>query len=339
MKDRYHALFKEISAKTGEEPPSEFLLFPEGKVSLEGIGDAYLTEASAKEIIGDFVRRGNDMVIDYEHQTMTDGIAPAAGWIKTLSFKAGEGLRAAVEWTARAKEYLKAREYRYFSPVFLVRAKDNLIVKLMNVALTNQPRINRLAPIVAKMDATVNATAKEEEMIAKIRNILGLAADAAEENVVQAVEAVVAKAAGPPPVACKEVLEAIGAKEGAPKEEVLRMVASLKAPNDAAIALSHEVASLKKWKAEKEQEDLIQIALKEGKTSPEELEKWGKKLALENPEQFRLIVLSRPAGSVIPVEGIRVAAKGGAEHGLDDTQRMINKMCGVSDETFKKYAA
>ena len=338
MKDRLWASFKEVMAKAGEEPPREFLLFPEGAVTLEGIGDAYLTETAGRQIIKDFERRGNDMVIDYEHQSLSDGVAPAAGWIKGLVWSAGEGLRAVVEWTQRAKEHLKAREYRYFSPVFMVRATDNMIVKLINVALTNQPKTNHLPPIVAKMDLTQTPT-KEEEQMDELKKLLGLAADAAEEKVTEAVKAIVAKLKNPdpPPIACKEVLTAIGAKEDAGKEEVLRMVASLKAPNEVAITLSHEVAALKTRLAHKDQEDLITLALKEGKTSPEELDKWGKKLALENPEQFRLIVLSRPFGSVIPVEGIRVAAKDGRAAGMDETQRAINEMCGVSEETFKKY--
>ena len=68
--------------------------------------------------------------------------------------------------------------------------------------------------------------------------------------------------------------------------------------------LSLEVASLRKELNEIKQNDLIVLALKEGKTSPDELDKWGRDLALKNPEQFKLIVLSRPAGSVIPIDSI-----------------------------------
>jgi hypothetical protein len=85
-----------------------------------------------------------------------------------------------------------------------------------------------------------------------------------------------------------------------------------------------------------EQDDLISLALKEGKTSPEELDKWGRDLAGKAPEQFKQIVLSRPAGSVIPVDGIRIAAKD-THGGIDANQKTINEMMGIEEETFKKY--
>jgi len=131
-------------------------------------------------------------------------------------------------------------------------------------------------------------------------------------------------------------MDALGAKEGAGKDEVVQIVASLKAPADVARTLSLEVAELKKKIAAMEQEDLISLALKEGKTSPEELDKWGRDLAGKSPEQFRQIVLSRPAGSVIPVDGIRIAAKD-AQGAVDAAQRAINEMMGIDEETFKKY--
>jgi hypothetical protein len=96
------------------------------------------------------------------------------------------------------------------------------------------------------------------------------------------------------------------------------------------------VAALKTKIAGMEQQDLVTLALKEGKTSPEELDKWGRELALKNPDSFRLIVLSRPAGSVIPVERIVVAKdEPGAVSG--DLQKSVNRMMGVDDATFAKY--
>ena len=131
---------------------SEFQLLPLGRINIEGGGPAILDDESMNDIIKDFERRGNDMVIDYEHQTLKDIEAPAAGWIRKLLKRGSEGLWAVVEWTEKARQYLAKREYRYFSPVMLTRLSDHKIVKLVNVALTNSPKINRLKPIVAKMD-------------------------------------------------------------------------------------------------------------------------------------------------------------------------------------------
>jgi len=52
------------------------------------------------------------MVIDYEHQTLKDIQAPAAGWIKQLTWKGEAGLWAVVDWTQQAACYLANKEYR-----------------------------------------------------------------------------------------------------------------------------------------------------------------------------------------------------------------------------------
>jgi phage I-like protein/cation transport regulator ChaB len=416
--------FKEISS----DAPPEFQLLPDGEIEIEGDLPAYLDPEAADLILRHQAKRKKDIVIDYEHQTLKDVQAPASGWIKRLAYKGREGLWAAVEWTKRGRDYIQAKEYRYFSPVMWIRQSDRKVVGIDQVALTNAPMINNLQPIVAKMsldqarqdqearskeygiavkegghvtkpsewegvdddqfldpvnyrypcpdaDQTRSAAAywgrpdnqaqysseersiinkrlerfkekfkigeperKEAKiMLEKLRKLLGLAADAAEAKVEEAVQLLVNKVKSlETVVACKEVLEAIGAKAEATKEEVVQIVASLKAPADVAKTLSLEVASLKKELQEIKQNDLVQLALKEGKTSPEELDKWGRNLALKNPDQFKVIVLSRPAGSVIPIGGIPPGAPA-RDGGMDEVQKSINKMVGIPEETWKKY--
>jgi phage I-like protein len=89
-----------------------------------------------------------DLVVDYEHQSLSGSEAPAAGWIKGLEDRGAEGVWARVQWTERAVEYLKKREYRYISPVVLVRKKDGRAVELLGAALTNLPAIEGMTPVV-----------------------------------------------------------------------------------------------------------------------------------------------------------------------------------------------
>ena len=56
-----------------------------------------------------------------------------------------------MQWTDRAKEYLRNREYRYLSPVVLVRKNDGRAVQLLGAALTNLPAIDGMAPVVNSM--------------------------------------------------------------------------------------------------------------------------------------------------------------------------------------------
>jgi phage I-like protein/cation transport regulator ChaB len=324
-----------------EGAPSEFQLLPMGEIKIRGEAPAYLDPQGIGSIMRAFKEIGNDMVIDYEHQTLADKEAPAAGWIKNFIDKGKEGLSVLVEWTEKAKQYLINKEYRFYSPVFWITAKDRRIVGIENVALTNYPKIMNLKPIVAKapLDKIGNQKKEGNIMLEKLKKSLGLAAEVAEEKVTEAVELLVNKVKSlETMVACKEVLDAVGAKTDAGKEEVLQIIGSLKAPGDVAVKLSLEVASLRKELSEIKQNGLIELALKEGKTSPDELEKWGLDLALKNPEQFKLIVLSRPAGSVVPIGGIPSSPKD-RQRVIDDVQGQINKMMGIGEETWKKYNA
>jgi phage I-like protein len=138
-------ILKEISS----EAPAEFQLLPNGRIDIEGDLPAYVDAESARLILEHQRRRGNDMVIDYEHQTLKDIEAPAAGWIKKMIDKGSDGIWAAVDWTKKGKDYLTNKEYRFFSPVILIRAADRKVVAILNVALTNFPKLNNLRTIIA----------------------------------------------------------------------------------------------------------------------------------------------------------------------------------------------
>jgi len=253
-----------------------------------------------------------------------------------------------VEWTDRAKTYIANKEYLYFSPVFWVRAKDRQVVAIKNIALTNDPKLNHLRPIIAKLAwSNEPETIKkgEDVMLKKLKKMFKLAEDAGEEKVVEAVEALVAKntdlekAAKDKPdlvVACKGVLDALRLGEDADETTVIAAISSLGKTDDVAKELSLQVAKLSKELSEMKQNDLVELALKQGKTSPDELEKWGSELALRDPKQFEMIVLSRPAGSVIPI-GQAGIKKDDTKETVDDSVLTVAKMMGVTADDIKQY--
>ena len=131
-------------------PPGAFRIFPFGKIETTK-GVFRFDEEAARRVIAAWRDYGNRLPIDYEHQIfdpVTNGPVPAAGWFD-LELRE-DGLWAVnVEWTPRAVELLKNREYRYFSPTF--RTDDEgRIVELVNVALVNLPATKRMEPLVAK---------------------------------------------------------------------------------------------------------------------------------------------------------------------------------------------
>jgi DNA repair exonuclease SbcCD ATPase subunit len=112
--------------------------------------------------------------------------APAGGWIKDLIID-GDAIAAKVEWTPTAKEYLEKKEYRYLSPVVLVRKSDNKAVALHSAALTNTPAIDGMFPIVnsINLDEFEEGGTLNMDIIKKIAALLGLDENTPEEEVLQ----------------------------------------------------------------------------------------------------------------------------------------------------------
>lgn len=121
-----------------------------------------------------FDSRKIDLVVDYEHQSLWGGEAPAAGWITEVwSAKDDSELWGKVKWTDRALEYIKNEEYRYLSPVFNFSAVDqktgaNIGVRLESVALTNTPFLDELGEV--KINKNFNQLIKEQNMADKNPN-------------------------------------------------------------------------------------------------------------------------------------------------------------------------
>lgn len=327
--------------KMPEEPsvPAEFQVFPFGMVEIEG-SEPFLVDHSAMEwVIERFQARGLDMVIDYEHQTEGGDRAPAAGWIKRLENRRDEGLWAVVEWTERARDYLANKEYRYFSPVFLVSGQGRQLSELLRVALTNAPRLNRIKPIVAKSGreavcprgaANYNQQSDggvDMEFLKMAAKQAGLPETAEAEKVLGEIKKL--REAGEA-VVCKEVLDALDLPSGTGKSEVVATIHALRQKPD----LTLEVAELKRKLSERERDDLVMAALKEGKITPAQRE-WAEKYALCDSGGFRLFIAKAPR--VVPLERIDHAGNVLSAHEIDRNQVEINKLLGISEETWKKY--
>jgi phage I-like protein len=129
--------------------PEWIKLLPLGEVKLtDGRPPFEVTAGDLEKIVADFQGRGLDMVMDYEHQSLSGGPAPAAAWIKELQAR-DDGLYARVDWTPQAQEYLANQEYRYFSPV-LMMDENGHPQQMLHLGLTNVPAIAALPPLVGR---------------------------------------------------------------------------------------------------------------------------------------------------------------------------------------------
>lgn len=293
-------------------------------------------------------QRGVDLVVDYEHQTLTGEQAPAAGWVKELFLDGGQ-IKARVEWTDRAKAYLSNREYRYLSPVITVRKADNKAMGLHSIALTNTPAIEHMEAIVNSLN--FEGGQNTMDFMKELAKLLGLGEDATEEQVKEALKACLeenkslkesaAEAAKQQPpendkvVANKEVCELLGLKAGAATADVAAAIMALKGGNIGGVNLVEQVKSLEAKLADRDAEEAVEMALKAGKITPAQRE-WAKGYALKNLEDFRGFVEKAP--QVVPMGDV-----GGPESlalkrdEVDEATLLVCKQLGISAEDVKQY--
>ena len=163
---------------TPRTPPETFLLLKFGRsvYTKDGKEGGFDFDAPAADaLIAEFNSRSRDLVIDFEHSTLSGNEAPAAGWIDRLE-KTAEGLAAHVKyWTDKAKEYLTQGEYRYFSPTLLFEHGGKTPAALHSVALTNHPALHGVDALVANdnQPKTRKDTTMDQELQDAIRKVLG----------------------------------------------------------------------------------------------------------------------------------------------------------------------
>ena len=166
----------------GTALPDRVQLLPSGEVRPKG-KTQFLVDGEARRFIMEaFANSATDLVIDYEHQSLSGSEAPAAGWIKGLEDRGEEGVCASVQWTDLAKEYLASREYRYISPVVLIRKKDGRAVELLGAALTNLPAIDGMEPVVNARSFEAG-DGEYREKLASVMKCLGLSESSCLEEV------------------------------------------------------------------------------------------------------------------------------------------------------------
>lgn len=309
--------------------PEVIRLLPLGYVSSQK-GDFTVDEESFTAMCKDMAAHGIDIVIDYEHQTLKDVQAPAGGWIKELSLSDG-AICGRVEWTPKATEYLQNREYRYLSPVVLVRDTDRKALRLKSVALTNAPAIDNMFPII-------NSNKGEDtmELLQQLAQLLGLPETATPEEILAAITAQAGEietlkaAQATEVVANKTVLSLLSCKENATTAEVTAKIASLQNPaNFVPVEQYNLIAN--KLNAQ-ESTGLVELALKDGKITPAQKE-WAQTYAKNDPTGFNDFLAN--AMPVVPMQQLALSYKPGVR--AEAIPEEISRQLGLSAETINKY--
>lgn len=318
---------------TGEilQGTDEVKILPVGFVKSQK-GDFIVDEESVKLMRKAFKDRQLDIVVDYEHQTLEGVQAPAGGWIKDFYIK-DNAVVAKVEWTEKAKEYIANKEYRYLSPVVLVRKQDHKAVILHSVALTNTPAIDGMYTIKNSLELEDIEGDEDMELLQQLIALLGLKEGATEEEVLTKLKELKTgnEVAGQEVVANKEVLKVLDLKAEATQEEVLGKIMELK--NPAGSADTQRLKELEEKFLRKEADEKVILAMKDGKITKAQ-EAWAREYALTAPKQFDAFVKDAPV--VVPMGELELNAQ--MTKTLDkELVTSVNKMFGLSEEDIKKY--
>lgn len=232
--------------------PVEIMLLPAGATitTIDGRGP-YRVPDAAKLIADSLQATGGRMPIDENHSTDLAAPrgepSPARGWMTGLQARA-DGIWAPVDWNESGRQLLADHAYRGISVVFNHR-EDGTITRILRASLTNRPNLRGVTALHQEQTAM-------EAVLIKLRQILGLAADAKEEDIWRSLNAVIeaaaaekakAAAAG---TAMQSIAKVAGIKEDADAATVLQAVTTLatsatKAPGAETIAaLQSELATV-----------------------------------------------------------------------------------------------
>ncbi len=150
-------------------------------------GHWQLDKTIATTLINRAKALGQDILIDYDHQTLnvekTGKEAPAAGWYNgdEIEWREGRGLFIKPRWTERAAALVAAKEYRFLSAVFPYDAQGRPL-ELRMTAITNDPGVvgmQALAALSAQLiqpgqPATLTKENSMNELLKKLLAKLGI---------------------------------------------------------------------------------------------------------------------------------------------------------------------
>lgn len=277
------------------------------------------------------------VVIDYEHQTQlaerNGQPAPAAGWMKSFTWRLGQGLFASVEWTERAKTAIEAGEYRYISPVIQFEKASGRVVGLINAALVNLPAIVGMQAVMARLSAQFHQADHQENLMDReqLIKILGLKADATDADITAAIEALKGRPALPAGLAA-----ALGLKTDADEATAVAALAALKTGGDAertqVAALTTQVQQLQTQLNERDLAELLDGAIEACKITPAE------RKSLEEIGRRDLAWLKSHLTAKQPIPGLE-GQSGGHERGArgneTDPQELARRASAYQAEQLK----
>lgn len=314
-------------------------IMPAGKFQgRDGRGPFDAGDKTAMQAIVDRSRAyytGSDIMVDYDHQALAAGPgkigqAPASGWFKDFQVR-DDGIYGAIEWTAPAAARIKAKEYRYLSPLFTT-AGDK-VSRIDNVALVNQSNLPLDAVAMAADRFSTQKEPDMKELLAKLAKALGLNDGASEEAVIAAIEAFSADRG--------KVAVAAGIKADATTEEVLVAMATIKVtgadldptkfvPMSMFKDVETRLNAFTAGNAEEKASDAVEKAMAAGKITPANKE-WAVAFAKRDLADFEAFVGNQP---VLTQRQLTPVTPQDGKPALSDEDRVAMSALGLTEDQF-----
>lgn len=325
----YRCMVAALGAADEGGMPEWYLIFREGESTLEAAGTYLVDRAAWEAVKAGLDRRGVEIVVDYEHQSLSGGKAPAAGWCRDWRYTDGVGIEAKIDWTEEAAGYLATSQYRYFSPVFYVNKRDGRLVGIESLALTNTPKTNHLKPLLAKLGAQQQ---QEEAMLKKLLAKLGLGEDATEEQALAAIDSLGQQTTEAIPAEVTAALELDG------QADTSTVVASIHALKQAprGMVARAEFEALQQQIAKRDADEAVDAAMRDGKVTPD-MKDWATAYAERDLSGFKTYCAK--VTPIVPVKPLGDMQRKTDDAEVGEAVLKVAKMFGNSEDDIKKYGA
>jgi phage I-like protein len=325
------------------EAPSEFRLFRAGPNETDK-GTFLFDDEAARLVMEAWAADGKTLMGDYEHQSLSDPPqeAPASASEWTPEARNGELWATKITWTDRARGYLEAGEYRFFSPAFKHDPETGRILRLINFALTNNPATHQLEPLVAATSRgdsdmactecaalAARLTAMEEECKALTAKLSAFEKkdDDAEKKEGEEKEKLTALRS--------QILSITGKGSDA---EAIGVVTALKAAHGELAALKAKLAEETTARLTAEFKTVLDGACKDGKVQPSQRAFWeaqAQKLGVSEG----VAMLKSFVETASPVVATAAASTGTEERKLSALGSQLATNMGINAAAFAKFQA
>lgn len=292
--------------------PDWIPLIPPGQLVIARDGRTFIPDHTT--VIDNFNRTGMAVPLDWDHALDSWGVSPgeskAAAWIDQLEVRDGALYGHVEVWTARGRESVESREYRYISPVIMFD-DDRRVVEVPRASLVNNPAL--VMPALLSRENPMN-----EKLLALLASF-GLDPSNATEAQLQEVQATFAR--GKAPVALPSL------ESHVPVEQYEAVVGEL----------AQAKATLETYQQAQHQEKVARVikeALNSGRLMPSERAFFENQAAKDLGSVETFLTSRSPRGAPSKLSATPITLNPAEPSSLTDEEKSVARISGITPKQF-----